>query len=331
MATEPAMQDSGERRTFASGAVRDRGTFKPRPDLISPHANLREGAWLAIGAQKYALRNWEKGINISECLASLIRHVEAYKLGLQDEDHMAAIRTNAGFILHYEEEIKAGRMDPAIDDMPHYWSQPARLAPGAVLEPLVVSPEPIIDVVKRKTTALVRKVDSDAWPGLGVGPCPVKTPVIGEDRYKDLYPHPTFYITGPMRGIKDYNFPAFDGAAKRARAKGWGVISPAEEDREHGVEAPADQGVLDKQKRENIIDKTTIRGDCEILLNLDKGRGDGVILLPGWRRSTGARAEIALALWLGLTFINSTTLERVPRNLVEQELFCQHRQAFSNE
>jgi hypothetical protein len=124
--TAPTMRDSGERRQFETGAVRDRGDFKPRPDLISPHANLREGAWLAKGAEKYQPRNWEKGMPISECVASLSRHLEAYKLGLRDEDHMAAIRTNAGFILHYEEEIKAGRLDPALDNMPHY---PQRTVP----------------------------------------------------------------------------------------------------------------------------------------------------------------------------------------------------------
>ena len=121
---EPKMSDSGERRTFETGAVRDRGDFKPRPDLISPHANNREGAWLALGAKKYRPRNWEAGMPVSECVASLCRHLEAYKLGQTDEDHMAAIRTNAGFILHYEEEIKAGRLPATLDDMPHYiWKE----------------------------------------------------------------------------------------------------------------------------------------------------------------------------------------------------------------
>ena len=114
------MKDSGERRQFKSGAVRDRGGHKPRPDLISPHANLREGEWLRKGAEKYDVDNWTKGMPIRECVASLARHLESYKLGLTDEDHMAAIRTNAGFILHYEEEIKAGRLPASLDDMPHY-------------------------------------------------------------------------------------------------------------------------------------------------------------------------------------------------------------------
>ena len=120
---EGQMKDSGERQQFTTGAVRDTATGKPRPDLISPHANLREGAWLALGAQKYAVDNWTKGIPIRRCFESLMRHAEAYKLGLRDEDHMAAIRTNAGFILHYEEEIKAGRLDAGLDDMPHYFDR----------------------------------------------------------------------------------------------------------------------------------------------------------------------------------------------------------------
>jgi hypothetical protein len=37
------VKDSGERRTFATGSVRDRGDLKPRPDLISPFAMMRVG------------------------------------------------------------------------------------------------------------------------------------------------------------------------------------------------------------------------------------------------------------------------------------------------
>jgi nucleoside 2-deoxyribosyltransferase len=37
---------------------------------------------------------------------------------------MAAVRTNAGFILHFEEEIKAGRLSRSLDDMPKYAAAP---------------------------------------------------------------------------------------------------------------------------------------------------------------------------------------------------------------
>lgn len=114
------MTDSGKRQEFETGAVRDSADDKPRPDLISPYANEREGAWLAAGAKKYLERNWEQGMPISRCIASLERHVIAYKKGKRDEDHMAAIRTNAGFILHYEAMIKLGVLPKELDDMPKY-------------------------------------------------------------------------------------------------------------------------------------------------------------------------------------------------------------------
>jgi len=118
------MKDSGSRQEFETGAVRDTAEGKPRPDLISPYANLREGRWLQKGAEKYDERNWEKGIPISRCIASLERHLLAYKQGLTDEDHMAAIRCNAGFILHFEELIDRGIIPPELDDMPHYEEPP---------------------------------------------------------------------------------------------------------------------------------------------------------------------------------------------------------------
>ena len=120
MTRDYELQDSGQRRTFSTGAVRDRGDLKPRPDLISPHAQLREGMVLAKGAVKYDLRNWEKGMPICECIASAQRHIEQYKLGLTDEDHLAQARTNLGFAIHIEEEVKAGRLPAELDDMPKY-------------------------------------------------------------------------------------------------------------------------------------------------------------------------------------------------------------------
>lgn len=114
------MQDTGQRDRFATGAVRNGDEGKPRPDLIRPFANLREGVWLGQATKKYDERNWEKGIPISRCIASLHRHLNAYQRGRHDEDHMAAVRCNAGFILHYEEMIRRGMLPAELDDMPDY-------------------------------------------------------------------------------------------------------------------------------------------------------------------------------------------------------------------
>lgn len=45
------------------------------------------------------------------------------------------------------------------------------------------------------------------------------------------------YLAGPMRGIPEFNFPAFHAMACRLRAEGNVVFNPAEKDIErHGVD-----------------------------------------------------------------------------------------------
>ena len=120
MSKDILMHDSGNRENFSTGAVRDTADDKPRPDLISPFALLRLGEWLRLGAEKYDERNWERGIPIQRCIASLYRHLLAYQAGENDEDHMAAIMCNAMFVIHNEEMIADGVLPAELDDMPEY-------------------------------------------------------------------------------------------------------------------------------------------------------------------------------------------------------------------
>lgn len=117
------MHDSGTREHFGSGAVRDTAEGKPRPDLTSPFAEERRGAWIGKGAKKYSENNWQKGMPQSRFWASLRRHVIAYQQGDRSEDHLAAICFNAEGIMHFEELVKRGKCDPAILDMPTYEGQ----------------------------------------------------------------------------------------------------------------------------------------------------------------------------------------------------------------
>jgi hypothetical protein len=39
------IKDSGERRQYSTGAQRDRGDLKPRPDLIHPYFTMRFGCF----------------------------------------------------------------------------------------------------------------------------------------------------------------------------------------------------------------------------------------------------------------------------------------------
>jgi len=114
------MKTTGQLQSFKTGAVRDTTEDKPRPELISPYFEERLANWLTKGAKKYESRNWEKGIPISRCVASLKRHTNAFMKGLTDEDHEAAIACNIMFIIHYQEMIQRNKMSEEIDDMPHY-------------------------------------------------------------------------------------------------------------------------------------------------------------------------------------------------------------------
>lgn len=117
---ENNMEDSGKRERFDTGAVRDTAEGKSRPDLISPYAQMRKGDWLRLGAEKYAERNWEKGMNFSRCIASICRHLFQYMMGLTNEDHLAAIAVNCEFLMHYEAMINMKLLPKELDDLPKY-------------------------------------------------------------------------------------------------------------------------------------------------------------------------------------------------------------------
>lgn len=99
-------EDSGERRFFKTGAVRDVDINKPRYDLIPPHALWRVAMLYARGAQKYGENNWQKGIPSQQMLASAMRHMEAYRRGENHEDHLAAVVWNVLALMQYEAEGK---------------------------------------------------------------------------------------------------------------------------------------------------------------------------------------------------------------------------------
>lgn len=118
MADEFEMHDSGKRESFETGAVRDIRTGKGRYDLIPGKPLHRLAVLYEKGAEKYADRNWEKGMQFSRTLDSLQRHANSYKMGMRDEDHLAAIAWNAFALMFYEEQIKRGKLPSELDDLP---------------------------------------------------------------------------------------------------------------------------------------------------------------------------------------------------------------------
>lgn len=112
------------------------------------------------------------------------------------------------------------------------------------------------------------------------------------------------YLAGPMRGIPEFNFPAFYSAAKFLREHmGWEVFSPAEKDNEvHGEDfikqfkTGEDASISNAESKGFSLRRALGDDTAWICAN-----ADGVAMLPGWEKSRGAQAEVALAKALGLS------------------------------
>lgn len=85
------------------------------------------------------------------------------------------------------------------------------------------------------------------------------------------------YLSGPMTGLPDYNFPAFHEAGEKLRALGYKVSCPT-------VNKPPCK-TWEGYMRLAIIQMLA----C-----------DAVAMLPGWQASRGAKIEMDLAVVLGM-------------------------------
>lgn len=90
--------------------------------------------------------------------------------------------------------------------------------------------------------------------------------------------HGRVYIAGPMTGIPDFNFPAFNAEAAKLRDAGFCVENPAE----HGIWEGAEW-------------QDYLRYDLTRLALCDQ-----IHLLPGWSKSKGACLELHIARALGM-------------------------------
>lgn len=106
------IKDSGTRREFNTGAVRDMVEGKGRCDLLPACALLRLAKHYEEGAIKYSDRNWEKGLPISSMIDSGLRHLLKYLDGHTDEDHLVAAAWNILGAMWMEEKR------PELQDIP---------------------------------------------------------------------------------------------------------------------------------------------------------------------------------------------------------------------
>lgn len=112
------------------------------------------------------------------------------------------------------------------------------------------------------------------------------------------------YIAGPMRGVPEFGFPAFDDAAKHLRDAGHYVFSPAERDRAVGFDETGLTGHEDLEAL-GFDHAEAMRADLQWIVT----EADAVALMPGWRDSTGARTEVATAQAIGLEVFELCSLD----------------------
>ena len=106
------IKDSGSRKEFETGAVRDIQEGKGRMDLLPWYAIMDVSRHCERGAKKYGERNVDKGIPLHSLLDSGARHLAKAIAGENDEDHLVAAAWNLLWALQQR------TTHPELDDMP---------------------------------------------------------------------------------------------------------------------------------------------------------------------------------------------------------------------
>jgi hypothetical protein len=102
------------------------------------------------------------------------------------------------------------------------------------------------------------------------------------------------YIAGPMSGIPNWNYDAFNAAAYQLSREGWDVRNPAAKDQEMGYDQTEAKATGDTKRsiEEGVFNfREAFEWDIKQILN-----GDAIYMLKGWEASPGACAEHATAV-----------------------------------
>lgn len=120
------------------------------------------------------------------------------------------------------------------------------------------------------------------------------------------------YLAGPMSSMPQMNFPAFYTAAVRLRELGWDVVSPAELDDE--------QDAAIALRSETHPTKTWgdfLARDVKIIAD---GGIEGIVFLPRWWQSRGARLEATIGLLQGPRFAFYQYVDRGVQTLSREQV-----------
>lgn len=100
------------------------------------------------------------------------------------------------------------------------------------------------------------------------------------------------YLSGPMTGLPNFNYPRFHLEAARLRALGYEVVNPAE------LSEPTDPRAV------------CMRRDIQALMTCD-----AVAMLPGWTSSHGATLEHACAVQCGMKVVLASKILSPRQNM----------------
>lgn len=126
------------------------------------------------------------------------------------------------------------------------------------------------------------------------------------------------YLSGPMRGIPQFNVPAFDAEAEKLRNAGFEIISPVDKERSN-YNWSSMTGNEDVSEFMDL-NAALARDLTDVLL-----RADGVATLPGAEKSRGACAEMAAARAVGKPVLPSSYWPRMSA-AAKNDIRAQHRQ-----
>lgn len=101
-----------------------------------------------------------------------------------------------------------------------------------------------------------------------------------------------YYIAGPMTGYVCNNFPSFDNAKAKLLKMGQEVVSPADIARTEGW---LNHDGTEKENDQPPAARDFVKRDLDHIYECN-----AMYMLKGWEKSVGARAEHAVAVWLGL-------------------------------
>ncbi len=94
------------------------------------------------------------------------------------------------------------------------------------------------------------------------------------------------YLSGPMNGYPNFNYDRFNYVASLLRKQGYIVINPVE------LQGEPTDSLIDINGNSNVtIDSWIQLLSRDIKVILDE-QVDAIVLLDGWEKSNGAKAEI---------------------------------------